>query len=327
MEKTWKIGGVEIPNRIVIAPMAGITNGAFRHTLKDFGAGLVVTEMVSDKAIHYRNAKTLDMLKIEENEHPISVQLFGGEIASLVEAAQYVEENTSADIIDINMGCPVNKVIRADAGSVWLRDPEKIHSLGLALKDAIDLPYTFKMRLGWDANSININENAIAAQAGGVSALALHGRTRSQMYEGHADWEKIAEIADLMKIPFIGNGDVRSPEEALKMITEVGCDAVMIGRAVMGNPWMIKRCEHYLATGELIDEPSAIEKIAIAKTHLDRLILGKGHEKAAVHEFRQHAAHYLKGIPNTHKVKVAIMQTNTREELVALLDEVARDEK
>lgn len=320
MTNTWKIGDIEIKNRVVVAPMAGISNAAFRVTVKEAGAGLVVCEMISDQGIHFRNKKTLDMLYIDEREYPLSVQIFGGNKDSLVEAAQFVEANTKAAIIDINMGCPVNKVIKAEAGAKWLLDPDKVYEMVDAVSSAVKLPVTVKMRTGWDEAHLFAVENAEAAQAGGAAALAMHGRTRVQMYEGHANWEILRQVKENIDIPFMGNGDVRTPEDAKKMLEEVGCDAVMIGRAALGNPWMIKRTVHYLETGELLPEPTPREKIDIAKIHFDRLIDLKG-EKVASREFRQHAAYYLKGIPRAAKVKAAINQTEDKATMIQLLDD------
>ncbi|WP_430610651.1 tRNA dihydrouridine synthase DusB [Enterococcus sp. DIV0876] len=316
---TWSIGSVEIPNRVVVAPMAGITNSAFRVTVKEFGAGLVVCEMISDKGIQLRNKKTLDMLFIDETEHPLSIQIFGGNKASLVEAAQFVAENTSADIIDINMGCPVNKIIKAEAGAKWLLDPDKVYEMVHAVSSAIDKPVTVKMRIGWDEAHVFAVENALAAEAAGAAAIGMHGRTRVQMYEGTADWDVLKRVKQQLTIPFMGNGDVKTPEDAKRMLEEVGADAVMIGRAALGNPWMIHRTKHYLETGELLPEPSAREKITTAKLHLDRLSDLKG-EAIASREFRQHAAYYLKGISRAAKVKAAINQAENKQTIFDLLD-------
>ncbi|WEV45227.1 tRNA dihydrouridine synthase DusB [Streptococcaceae bacterium ESL0687] len=316
----WKIGDVEIPNRVVVAPMAGISNKAFRMTAKEFGAGLVVVEMISDKGIQHRNKKTLSMLEMDETEHPISLQIFGGDKETLVEAAKFVEENTPVDMIDINMGCPVPKVTKAEAGARWLLDPNKVHEMVSAVTSAVDIPVTVKMRTGWDTDHLYAVENALAAEAAGASALAMHGRTRVQMYEGHADWDILAKVADKLTIPFMGNGDVRTPEDAKKMIDQVGCDAVMIGRAALGNPWMLHRTNHYLKTGELLEEPSVEEKINIAKLHLSRLIDLKG-EDIGAREFRQHAAYYLKGAPRAAKVKVAINQAESQAEINQIFDD------
>jgi nifR3 family TIM-barrel protein len=321
MEQGWKIGNVAIPNRVVVAPMAGITNAAFRVTVKEAGAGLVVCEMISDQGIQMRNKKTLEMLYIDdETEHPLSLQIFGGTKETLVEAAKFVAENTTADIIDINMGCPVNKIIKAEAGAKWLLDPDKVYEMVQAVSSAIEKPVTVKMRIGWDDEHIFAVENAKAAQAAGAAAIAMHGRTRVQMYEGNANWDVLREVKKHLSIPFMGNGDVRTPEDAKRMFEEVGCDAVMIGRAAMGNPWMIHRTKHFLETGELIAEPTPRQKIDTAKLHFERLIQLKG-EKIAAREFRQHAAYYLKGIPRAAKVKAAINQSETRETTLQLLTE------
>lgn len=316
---SWKIGNVEIPNRVVVAPMAGITNAAFRVTVKEFGAGLVVCEMISDRGIQLRNKKTLEMLYIDETEHPLSLQIFGGNKESLVEAAQFVSENTAADIIDINMGCPVNKIIKAEAGAKWLLDPDKVYEMVHAVATAIDKPVTVKMRIGWDDEHIFAVQNAQAAEAAGAAAVGMHGRTRVQMYEGAANWSVLREVKQAISIPFMGNGDVRTPEDAKRMLEEVGADAVMIGRAALGNPWMIHRTKHYLETGELIAEPTPREKIATAKLHLERLADLKG-EFVASREFRQHAAYYLKGISRAAKVKAAINQTENKQAIIDLLD-------
>jgi nifR3 family TIM-barrel protein len=316
----WKIGNIEIPNRVVVAPMAGISNAAFRVTVKEFGAGLVVCEMISDKGIQHRNKKTLDMLYIDDREYPLSVQIFGGNKETLVEAAKFVEENTKAAIIDINMGCPVNKVIKAEAGAKWLLDPNKVYEMVAAVSSAVDLPVTVKMRIGWDEDHLFAVENALAAEKAGASAIAMHGRTRVQMYEGKANWEILKEVKSHLTIPFMGNGDVKTPEDAKRMLEYVGADGVMIGRAALGNPWMIQRTKQYLETGELIAEPTPFEKIETAKVHLNRLVDLKG-EKIAVREFRQHAAYYLKGIPRAAKVKAAINQAETQQKMTDLLDE------
>ena len=316
---SWKIGNVEIPNRVVVAPMAGITNAAFRVTVKEFGAGLVVCEMISDRGIQLRNKKTLEMLYIDETEHPLSLQIFGGNKESLVEAAQFVSENTAADIIDINMGCPVNKIIKAEAGAKWLLDPDKVYEMVHAVATAIDKPVTVKMRIGWDDEHIFAVQNAQAAEAAGAAAIGMHGRTRVQMYEGVANWSVLREVKQAISIPFMGNGDVRTPEDAKRMLEEVGADAVMIGRAALGNPWMIHRTKHYLETGELIAEPTPREKIATAKLHLERLADLKG-EFVASREFRQHAAYYLKGISRAAKVKAAINQAENKQAIIDLLD-------
>ncbi|UXV42627.1 tRNA dihydrouridine synthase DusB [Staphylococcus simulans] len=320
----WKIGDVEIDNRVVLAPMAGVCNSAFRLTVKEFGAGLVCAEMVSDKAILFNNPKTMNMLYIDENERPLSLQIFGGEKESLVEAAVYVDQNTTADIIDINMGCPVNKIIRCEAGARWLLDPNKIYEMVSAVVEKVNKPVTCKMRIGWDDDHIYAVENAKAAERAGVSAISLHGRTRVQMYEGKADWDIIRQVKEAVNIPVIGNGDVTSPELAQKMLDETGVDAVMIGREALGNPWMIYRTVHYLETGELMDEPTVKEKVEIALLHLRRLVELKG-EKVGVMEMRKHASWYLKGVKGNGKARKALNQANTEQEMIDILQNFQKE--
>ncbi|MFD1430965.1 MULTISPECIES: tRNA dihydrouridine synthase DusB [Lacticaseibacillus] len=318
-DQSWQIGDVTIPNRVVVAPMAGISNAAFRVTCKEFGAGLVVCEMISDRGIMYHNQKTLSMLFVDPREHPISIQIFGGTKETLVNAAKFIDQNTAADIIDINMGCPVPKVTKTDAGAHWLLDPNKVYEMVAAVVDAVHKPVTVKMRTGWDQDHILAVENALAAERAGASALAMHGRTRKQLYTGHADWNILHEVASQLTIPFMGNGDVRTPQDAKRMIDEVGADAVMIGRAALGNPWLLTQVEAYLRTGELQPEPTPREKIETAKLQLHRLVELKG-EKIGVPEFRAQAAYYLKGVPHAARTKAAAMSVNTEQEVDDIFD-------
>ncbi|OFL49392.1 MULTISPECIES: tRNA dihydrouridine synthase DusB [unclassified Nosocomiicoccus] len=320
----FKIGNVEIPNRVVLAPMAGISNVAFRKTVKEFGAGMVCAEMISDKALITNNKRTLKMLEVDETEHPMSLQIFGGEKDTLVEAAKYVDKHTNADIIDINMGCPVNKVIRCEAGARWLLDPDKIYEMVSAVVEAVEKPVTCKMRIGWDEEHIYAVENAKAAERAGAAAIAIHGRTRVQMYEGKANWDVIRQVKEAVNIPVIGNGDVTTPELAKKMLDETGVDAVMIGRAAQGNPWIIYRTVHYLETGELLDEPSLDEKIDVLTLHMDRLIDLKG-EKTAIMEMRKHASWYLRNVKGGGQVRRQINTVKTRRDLIQLLTQFKRD--
>ncbi|WP_057894989.1 tRNA dihydrouridine synthase DusB [Lacticaseibacillus brantae] len=315
----WQIGDVTIDNQLVVAPMAGISNAAFRVTVKEFGAGLVVCEMISDRGIMHNNKKTMSMLFVDPKEHPISIQIFGGTKETLVEAAKFIDQNTAADIIDINMGCPVPKVTKTDAGAHWLLDPNKVYEMVAAVVDVVKKPVTVKMRTGWDENHIYAVENALAAERAGASALAMHGRTRKQLYTGEADWNILKEVKSQLHIPFMGNGDVRTPQDAKRMLDEVGADAVMVGRAALGNPWIIHQMETYLRTGELIAEPTAREKIGTAKLQLARLVDLKG-ENLAVREFRQQAAYYLKGIPRAAKTKAAVNMVETQQEVDDIFD-------
>jgi nifR3 family TIM-barrel protein len=321
-----KIGDIEMKNQVVLAPMAGVCNSAFRLTVKEFGAGLVCAEMVSDKGIILKNEKTMNMLYIDEREKPLSLQIFGGEKETLVQAAKFVDENTNADIIDINMGCPVPKITKCDAGAKWLLDPNKIYEMVSAVTDVVKKPVTVKMRMGWDEDHIYAVKNAQAVERAGGKAVSLHGRTRVQMYEGKANWDIIREVKQSIGIPLIGNGDVTTPQDARRMLEETGCDGVMIGRAALGNPWMIYRTVKYLESGELMGEPTVREKIDVCILHLDRLIALKG-EYVAVREMRKHAAWYLKGIRGNAKVRNGINECNTRADLVTLLTALVVEEE
>ncbi|MED4161659.1 tRNA dihydrouridine synthase DusB [Halalkalibacterium halodurans] len=313
-----KIGPIEMKNQVVLAPMAGVCNPAFRLIAKEFGAGLVCAEMVSDKAILHKNEKSLSMLYVDEREKPLSLQIFGGEKETLVEAAKFVDKNTNADIIDINMGCPVPKITKCDAGARWLLDPNKIYDMVSAVVDEVDKPVTVKMRIGWDEEHIYAVENAQAVERAGGAAVAVHGRTRVQMYEGTADWNIIREVKQAVGIPVIGNGDVKTPQDAKRMLDEIGVDGVMIGRAALGNPWMLYRTIHYLETAELLPDPTPREKIDVCMIHLDRLIKLKG-ENVAVREMRKHAAWYLKGLRGNGKIRDQINQFETREDVSSTL--------
>ncbi len=304
--------------------MAGVSNWAFRLTVKEFGAGLITAEMVSDKGILNRNKRTMEMLYIDEQEMPMSLQIFGGDKDSLVQAAQYVDQNTNASIIDINMGCPAPKITKVDAGSRWLLDPDKIYQMVKAVVENTEKPVTVKMRTGWDEDHIYAVENAKAIEAAGGSAIGLHGRTRKQMYEGYANWDIIKEVKSAVHIPVIGNGDIDSPEIAKKRLVETGVDAVMIGRAALGNPWIIYQIVKYLESGILIDDPSPREKVDVCLLHMDRLIKIKG-EKVAIMEMRKHAAWYLKGIDGNGKARKLINSAEKRDDLVNILSEFARE--
>lgn len=298
----WKIGNVEIENQLVLAPMAGITNEAFRSICKEMGAGLVVCEMISDKALSFHNAKTIKMTGVSQNEHPLSMQIFGADKETLVYAAKWIYENTDADIIDINMGCPVNKVAkRAGAGSSLLRDPNKVYEITKAVVEATPLPVTVKIRIGWDENNINAVENAKMIEKAGACAIAVHGRTRAQMYSGHANLDVIKDVVEAVNIPVVGNGDIVDGPSALHMLEYTGCKAIMIGRGALGNPWIFKEINAYFA-GEEFKRPSKEEIYNMIVDQYERLLKLKG-ERLALLEMRSHVGWYLKGMQGSAQIK------------------------
>lgn len=316
----WKIKNVEINGKIVVAPMAGISNMTFRRICKSMGASLVVAEMVSDKAITYGNEKTFELLRMNDDERPISQQIFGSDVKSFVEAAKIVEEKMKPDIIDINMGCPVPKVaVKNQAGSALLKNPEKVGEIIKAVVGAVNVPVTVKIRSGWDQSSINAVEIAKIAEANGASAITVHARTRAQGYAGKADWNIIKEVVNAVDIPVIGNGDVVSCYDAKKMLDETGCSAVMIGRGLLGNPWLIKECVEYLESGKLPEVIDYNEKIDMMEYHLNKLCEDKT-EKQAVLEIRNHLLNYLKGLPENKEVKNQVCRCKSRLEIVKVLE-------
>ncbi len=298
-----KIGNIEIKGKAVLAPMAGISNSAFRRICKSMGCGLMYAEMVSDKAIYYNNKKTIDMLYMTEEERPIAQQIFGCDVESFVIAAKYIEENMHPDIIDINMGCPVPKVaIRAQAGSALLKNPSKIKEIVEAVVNSVNCPVTVKIRSGWDENHINAVEVAKIIEEAGASAITI-------------------QVKNAVNIPVIGNGDIKTCFDAKKMIEETGCDLVMIGRGLLGNPWLIKEINEYLEKGIIIDKPTNIEKIDMCLRHLNYLEDFEN-EKQAVLEIRSHVGWYLKGISGSSEVKQEIYKTKEINEIKKMLNEL-----
>ena len=316
----WYIGDIKIKNQVVLAPMAGICNSAFRRICKEMGCGLIYAEMVSDKAITYNNQKTIDMLYMTEMERPIVQQIFGSDKESFVIAAKYIYENMHPDIIDINMGCPVPKVaVRAQAGSALLKSPDKIYEIVKAVVESVPIPITVKIRSGWDFNSINAVEIAKIVEKAGASAICVHPRTRSQGYSGIADWTIIKLVKENVSIPVIGNGDIKSPEDARRMLNETGCDAVMIGRGVLGNPWIIENTINFF-DGKDVKNPSSIERIDMCLKHLSYLKELKD-EKQACLEIRNHIGWYLKGIKGANDVKNNVYKTTNICDIISILKE------
>lgn len=317
----WKIRDIEIPNQFVLAPMAGITNEAFRIICKEMHCGLVVAEMVSDKAIGFQNERTLNMTKVNQIEHPISMQIFGGDVESMVNAAKYIDLYSDADIIDINMGCPVNKVAkRAHAGASLLQDPNLVYEIVKNVVEAVSKPVTVKIRIGWDFDSINCVEIAMLCEKAGASAITVHGRTRSQFYEGKADIEWIKKVKEAVSIPVIGNGDVTDIESCKRMLEYTGCDAVAIGRGAQGNPFIFRELYEYFENGKVISKPSNKELMDIILKHHKLLYELKG-EKLALLEMRGHVAWYLKGRPGSAKIKDLCNKQKDFNEVVNILKE------
>lgn len=310
----WKIGNITINNRIVFAPMAGVSNISYRQIIKEMGAGLIYSEMISSTGITYGSKKTINLINFNESERPISIQIFGHDVNSFITAAKYIEENFHPDIIDINMGCPVPKVaIKSQAGSALLKDSNKIYEIVKSVVNNTKTPITVKIRSGWDESHINAVEVAKKIEEAGAKAIAIHARTRSQGYSGKANWNIIKEVKENVSIPVIGNGDIKTIEDANEMLKITKCDAIMIGRATLGNPWFIKECVEYIENNNIIEKPTHIEKIQMIKKHYELL---KKHEntKVALLEIRTHALWYLKNIPNVKEIKNEIVSCKTEEE-------------
>ena len=317
MQMRWKIGNVEMENPFVLAPMAGVTDLPFRRLCKEQGAGLICMEMVSAKAISFHNKYTEALMEIAPEEHPVSMQLFGSEPELMAEVARSIEERPF-DILDINMGCPVPKVVNNGEGSALLKDPEKIVRIVKAVSSAISKPVTVKLRIGFENVPVDIVDIARRIEDAGAKAIAIHGRTRQQYYSGKADWDTIRRVKEAVSIPVIGNGDVDSPMKAEAMIRETGCDAVMVGRAVRGNPWIFRELNHYFATGELLERPSVEEIREMILRHARAQIDLKG-EFTGIREMRKHVAWYTSGMRHSAGLRRESNQISSYEELDELL--------
>lgn len=309
----------EIKNKIVIAPLAGYTNSAFRRIMKDYGAGLVYTEMVSAKGLIFENDKTWEYAEFKECERPIAVQLFGGEVNDLVQSTKMICEKIKPDIIDLNMGCPVKKVLKQGAGSKLLQEPDKIYELVKAVVDASDVPVSVKIRAGWDHQNINCALVSKKIEEAGASLIAIHGRTKTDLYAGKCDLDFIKTVKKSVSIPVIGNGDIKTVADAEKMLEYTGVDAVMVGRASLGNPWFIGELSNHFYNTNLNVNPTFKEKIAMIKYHFNELEKIKC-EKIAVLEMRTLASWYVKGMPNTKPFKLGLVNVKTKKEFFELLD-------
>ncbi|WP_307979135.1 tRNA dihydrouridine synthase DusB [uncultured Phascolarctobacterium sp.] len=313
------IGNIELSAPLALAPMAGITDLPFRLICRRLGCGMTVSEMVSAKGLLYKNVKTTEMLRIDDCERPTAIQLFGSVPAELAEAARMVEAS-GADMIDFNMGCPVPKIVNNGEGSALMKNPQLAHDILAAMVKAVKIPVTVKFRAGWDDNNRNAVEIARAVEAAGVSAVAVHGRTRQQFYEGKADWSIIADVKQAVKVPVFGNGDIFTVADGLRMLEQTGCDGLMIGRGADGNPWLFTALAAALRGEPLPQPPSLKERLAQAAEHLEMLIAYKN-EVVAVKEMRRHISAYLKGMPHAAEFRGRFHKVDTQEQFSELLAE------
>lgn len=317
-----RIGNFEFQYPVFLAPMAGVTDTPYRILAREMGCPLVYSEMVSDKGINYRNEHTLNMLKTEPKERPMAMQLFGAEADSVARAAEYVASLGCADILDFNMGCPAPKVVKNYEGSAMLKDPENAYRVLKALVAAVNMPVTVKMRIGWDDQHINIMEMAQLAQEAGVAAIAIHGRTREQFYRDQADWKIIGQVRESLHIPVIANGDVRSVQDLIKIRQVTGCEAVMVGRAAQGNPWIFRQLTEYLKTGAVLPGPTMEERKAVIIRHLDMLLKFKG-DYIGPREMRKHATWYTKGIKGSAELRCLFNQAVCRDDFLRILEKMS----
>ncbi len=317
---SFKIGNLVIENKIILAPMAGVSNSPFRILSRQYGAGLVYAEMVSDKGLIYQNEKTKRLLYMTDYEKPMAQQIFGSDLKTMVEAALYIDQNSNCDIIDINMGCPVPKVaIKAQAGASLMKNPDLIYDIVSEIVKKVKKPVSVKIRSGWDHSSVNAVEVAKRIEAAGASAITVHARTRSQGYGGFADLDVIKAVKEAVKIPVIGNGDVIDGPSAKRMLEYTGCDAVMIGRGALGNPWIFREIDQYLKDGTLLERPSHQEIKEMMIRHMESLVELKG-EHTAILEMRSHGPWYLRGIDHASTLRKQLSQAKTKDEFIQYIE-------
>ena len=315
---------INLKNPLILAPMAGVTTSTFRRICMRFGASLVVTEMISDKGLIYHNQKTLDMLKIKDDEHPISVQLFGSSAETITEALAIVLKETTPDMIDINMGCPVNKVVKSGAGSSLLENVDKIKDIVSSLKKNTTLPISIKIRAGFDHQHINCDEVASVATLAGVDMITIHGRTRSDLYRGNVNLDYIKMVRDNSTAFVVGNGDIKTADDVRRML-DLGCDAVMIGRSALGNPWIFKKLGAEL-NGEIYTEPTKEEVISVLLEHAKGLI-EESSEKSAMSQMRTHAVWYFKRLPNSKPYRIRLVGINTLQDLEEICNDYLNNQQ
>ena len=313
-----KIGAAVLDGWCALAPMAGVSDLAYRVIARRMGAALVTTEMVSSRGLHHRNEKTWEMMKLDPSEHPVSLQLFGNDPDVMAEAARCAE-NAGADMVDVNMGCPMLKVVKNGDGSALMKDVPRAAAIVRAMVRAVSIPVTVKMRIGWSRALLNASELAMAVEEAGAAAVTVHGRTKEELYSGRADWGEIRRVAEAVSIPVWGNGDVTDGPSAKALMEETGCAGVAVGRAAWGNPWIFREVNAYLARGEILPPPTREERLSMAEEHLRGLVAEKG-EYIAVREMRAHASHYFHGLPRAAALRREIMRAESEAAFLALLE-------
>lgn len=319
-----RLQNIKLDNNVFLAPMAGVTDKAYRSIIKDFGCSLMFTEMVSARAITYGYKRTHRLIEFPDYQRPIGVQLFGSDSQIMAEAAKIIEEKDSPDIIDINMGCPVPKIVSNNEGSALMKNIELSYSIVKAMVEAVSIPVTVKIRKGFCSDQVNAVKFAKSMEQAGASMVTVHGRTREQYYKGRADWEIIKKVKENIDIPVVGNGDIFSEEDAKEMFEYTNCDAVMVARGIQGNPFLIKQINYYLKYGKKLPGPTLDDRFSVMKKHLKRAVLNKG-EYLAVREMRSHLSWYVKGLANASQIRNLIYKQTNEEDLIKILDQYHKE--